>query len=235
MQTSALRRPGPLLSPTRAALAEHHQKLAASREAVARAEAPVTRLKDQLAAANAQLRTAEADLAAIKEQNSAMIRDAAKRGDEAAPKAQPTAKAEAAVENARRPIADIQAALAECEAEAADARSAHGQVVGGTEPLVLAVISEDGAGAVERLANASAEYTAAETEVFSILEYLRQHGSGVALDSPLKQAWANAQINLRAAWGKTERPESRPRDIQAGAVRWSEAFKALFTDPTARG
>ena len=239
MQTSAaLRLPDdqPLLSPARAALAEHHKKIAAAREVIARAEAPVTRLKEQLAAANSQLRTAEAEIATIDADHAVAIRDAARRCDVGnLPKPQSSAKAEATAETAARVLAGVQSALAECEAVAADARSAHGQVVAATEPLALNVIVEEGAAAVGRLSCASAEYAAAETEVFAIMEYLRSHLGGVALDAPLKSAWGSAALNLRSAWGKTERPESRQRDVLAGAVRWSEAFKTLSSDPTARG
>jgi hypothetical protein len=112
----------PVLSPARAALADHITHLAKLSAEADRKARPVERVREQLSLVTDELRRAEAALDAIYAQHSAAIVEAA-RADSCSTEPPETVKAESAVARARRNCNSVRMALDECQKDQVRANS----------------------------------------------------------------------------------------------------------------
>lgn len=225
-----------LLSPARRILAEQLAAVARVRSDLERASRPAERLREQLRVADEQLAAAEAERAAIDAQHVAAIRDQAKSDAalELLPKAPGSAKAEATTESARRTRDAVRAALAECEAEVDAARKALLARQVHTDGLLLAVIQEEHADKLDRLAVAREAYVTAEAEALAIGALFGEYGR--RQDVANRITWLQAGERAAIIFGKQPGPESTTTAIRERVSSWSAALARMAAgDATASG
>jgi hypothetical protein len=218
-------------------LDEHLKVVAAARSAHDDAAVPSNRLREGLRLATERLAAAEARVATLSAEQTSALREAAKAGTEITlDRSKDLIAAENAVEMDQRAVASFSTALNESLDDLSkyigDLRALESR----TDELVLAVMIEAHAAALEERALVRDEFVAAEAKVLGLTEAmgargrsLHQGGSARGID------WLRAGAAAATSYGKQQNGEWSPRDVAAAAARWTEVCARLFSDATARG
>jgi len=223
------------LSPAQQALDEHLKRVAAAKAAHDRTAQPIVRLREELGLANARLVAAEARVATLAAEQTSALCEAAKAGTAITLKAsKDITAAEAVVATDRRAVASFTAAVNETSADTAEHVMDLQALAPRTDELVLAVLIEAHAAALEQRAALREEFVAAEAKVLGLAEAmaargrsLHQGGSARGID------WLRASTAATNSYGKQQNGEWLPRQVAAAVARWTEVCTRLFSDATA--
>lgn len=224
------------LSPAKQMLDEHLKAVAAARAAHDAAAVPSNRLREELRLATEQLAAAEARVATLSAEQTSALCDAAKAGTAITlDRSNDLIAAENAVAMERRAVASLSAALNKSLDDLSnigDPRALNSR----TDELVLAVMIEAHAVALEERALLRDEFVAAEAKVLGLAEAMGARGRSLHQGGSARGIeWLRASTAAATNYGKQQNGDWSPRDVAAAAARWTGVCARLFSDATARG
>jgi hypothetical protein len=142
---------------------------------------------------------------------------------------------EAVFQNAERLVGSIQTRLTKCLAEEARVDVAFRNAISNCDPLVRAVIAEEYELALERLANARAEYVAAQIEAIALSRACSEHARSLLHSDLQRIPWFRAGERAKATLNRQLSAEVSTAEVNATVARWQTALGRLSSDATARG
>ena len=142
--------------------------------------------------------------------------------------------AETVFQNAERLVGSIQTRLAKCLAEEARVDVALRNAISNCDPLVRAVIGEEYELALERLANARAEYVAAQIEAIALSRVCGEHARSLRHSDLQRIPWFRAGERAKAVLNRQPSAEASATDIDATVARWKTVLERLSSDARAR-
>ena len=145
------------------------------------------------------------------------------------------ALAETVFQNAERLVGSIQTRLTKCLAEEARVDVALRNAVSNCDPLVRAVITEENELALERLANARAEYVAAQIDAIALSRVCSEHARSLRHGDLQRIPWFRAGERAKAVLNRQPSAEAAATEVNATVARWQTALERLSSDARARG
>jgi hypothetical protein len=196
----------------------------------------VGRVRNHLRIAQNHMIFAELELADIEANNGRAFRDGS--GAESAVDLAAISfytLAEAVFQNSERLVDSIQATLNSSLAEETRLDVTLRNAISNCDPLVRAVIAEEYELALERLANARAEYVAAQIEAIALSRVCGEHARSLRHGDLQKIPWSRAGERAKAVLNRQPSAEASTTDVNATVARWKTALERLSSDATARG
>lgn len=145
------------------------------------------------------------------------------------------ALAETVFQNAERLVGAIQTRLTKCLAEEASVGVALQNAISNCDPLMRAVIAEEYELALERLANARAEYVAAQIDAIALSRVCSEHARSLRHGHLQRISWLRAGERAKAVLNGQPSAEVSASEINATVARWKTALERLSSDARARG
>ena len=145
------------------------------------------------------------------------------------------ALAETVFQNAERLVGSIQTRLTKCLAEEARVDVALRNAISNCDPLVRAVITEENELALERLANARAEYVAAQIDAIALSRVCSEHARSLRHGDSQRIPWFRAGERAKAVLNRQPSAEATATEVNATVARWQTALERLSSDARARG
>ena len=196
----------------------------------------VAEVRNHLRVAQNQMIFAELELAYIEANYGQVVRNEGDPGltvDFTAVSAY--AVAETVFQNAERLVGSIQTRLTKCLAEEASVDVALRNAINNCGPLTRAVIAEEYELALERLANARAEYVAAQIDAIALSRVCSEHARSLRHGDLQRIPWFRAGGRAKAVLNSQPSAEASATDINATVARWKTALERLSSDARARG
>jgi hypothetical protein len=196
----------------------------------------VAEVRNHLRVAQNQMIFAELELAYIEANYGQVVRNEGDPGltvDFTAVSAY--AVAETVFQNAERLVGSIQTRLTKCLAEEASVDVALRNAINNCGPLTRAVIAEEYELALERLANARAEYVAAQIDAIALSRVCSEHARSLRHGDLQRIPWFRAGGRAKAVLNRQPSAEASATDINATVARWKTALERLSSDARARG
>ena len=223
-------------SPAEQMLDEHLKAVAAAQAAHDEAAAPSNRLREELRLAMERLAAAEARVATLGAEETSALCEAAKAGTPiAVDRSKGLIAAENAVARERHAVASLTVALNEFLNGGLTKHVSDLQMLGArTDEIVLAVVIEAHAAALEERASLRDEFVAAEDKVLGLAEAMAARGRSLHQGGSARGIeWLRASTAATTSYGKQQNGDWSPRDVAAAAARWLAVFARLSSDATA--
>jgi hypothetical protein len=145
------------------------------------------------------------------------------------------ALAEIVFQNAERLVGSIQTRLTKCLAEEASVDVALRSAISNCDPLMRAVIAEEYELALERLANARAEYVAAQIDAIALSRVCSEHAQSLRHGELQRIPWFRAGERAKAVLNRQQSAEASATEVNVTVARWKIALERLSIDARARG